>query len=113
MIPGRKSRSRRERTLALALALLLSLGSCGRQRGTTVGEHRPANRLAGESSPYLLLHAHDPVDWYPWGEEAFARAQAGGQADLPLGRLLELLLVPRHGARGVLETPTIAALMNR
>jgi uncharacterized protein YyaL (SSP411 family) len=35
----------------------------------------PANRLAKESSPYLLLHAHNPVDWYPWGEEAFAKAK--------------------------------------
>jgi hypothetical protein len=34
-----------------------------------------ANRLAGESSPYLLLHAGNPVDWYPWGEEALARAR--------------------------------------
>ena len=32
------------------------------------------NRLAGEKSPYLLQHAHNPVDWYPWGEEAFAKA---------------------------------------
>jgi uncharacterized protein YyaL (SSP411 family) len=35
-----------------------------------------ANRLAGETSPYLLQHAHNPVDWYPWGEEAFGRARA-------------------------------------
>jgi len=34
------------------------------------------NRLAGESSPYLRQHAENPVDWYPWGEEAFARARA-------------------------------------
>ena len=34
-----------------------------------------ANRLARESSPYLLLHKDNPVDWYPWGEEAFARAR--------------------------------------
>jgi len=34
------------------------------------------NRLAQESSPYLLQHAHNPVDWYPWGEEAFAKARA-------------------------------------
>jgi uncharacterized protein YyaL (SSP411 family) len=34
------------------------------------------NRLAREKSPYLLQHAHNPVDWYPWGEEAFARARA-------------------------------------
>jgi uncharacterized protein len=34
------------------------------------------NRLARETSPYLLQHAHNPVDWYPWGEEAFAKARA-------------------------------------
>ncbi|HEX2225025.1 MAG TPA: DUF255 domain-containing protein [Thermoanaerobaculia bacterium] len=33
------------------------------------------NRLAGESSPYLLLHRHNPVDWYPWGEEALEKAR--------------------------------------
>jgi uncharacterized protein YyaL (SSP411 family) len=33
-----------------------------------------ANRLAGERSPYLLQHANNPVDWYPWGDEAFSRA---------------------------------------
>ena len=33
------------------------------------------NRLANEKSPYLLQHAHNPVDWYPWGEEAFAKAR--------------------------------------
>jgi hypothetical protein len=35
----------------------------------------PANRLAQEKSPYLLQHAHNPVDWYPWGEEAFEKAR--------------------------------------
>jgi uncharacterized protein len=34
------------------------------------------NRLADETSPYLLQHAHNPVDWYPWGESAFAAARA-------------------------------------
>ena len=34
------------------------------------------NRLANETSPYLLQHAHNPVDWYPWGEEALAAANA-------------------------------------
>ena len=34
------------------------------------------NRLINETSPYLLQHAHNPVDWYPWGEEALQRAQA-------------------------------------
>jgi len=36
----------------------------------------PENRLARESSPYLRLHAHNPVDWYPWGPEAIARSRA-------------------------------------
>ena len=38
-----------------------------------------ANRLAKESSPYLLLHAHNPVDWYPWGPEAFEKAKKEGK----------------------------------
>ncbi|HEY0792195.1 MAG TPA: thioredoxin domain-containing protein [Chthoniobacterales bacterium] len=36
---------------------------------------RKANRLSGEKSPYLLQHAHNPVAWYPWGEEAFQKAR--------------------------------------
>jgi uncharacterized protein YyaL (SSP411 family) len=36
----------------------------------------PLNRLAGEKSPYLLQHARNPVEWFPWGEEAFAKARA-------------------------------------
>ena len=35
-----------------------------------------ANRLANETSPYLLQHAHNPVDWHAWGDEALARARA-------------------------------------
>ncbi|HEX8493223.1 MAG TPA: thioredoxin domain-containing protein [Pyrinomonadaceae bacterium] len=38
-------------------------------------EHKHTNRLSRETSPYLLQHAHNPVDWYPWGEEAFERAR--------------------------------------
>lgn len=37
------------------------------------------NRLAHESSPYLLQHAHNPVDWHPWGDEAFAKARTEGK----------------------------------
>jgi len=33
------------------------------------------NRLINEKSPYLLQHAHNPVDWFPWGEEAFEKAK--------------------------------------
>ena len=39
------------------------------------------NRLAGESSPYLLQHQDNPVDWWPWGEEAFEQAR---QLDKPV-----------------------------
>ncbi|CAO2167655.1 unnamed protein product [Urochloa humidicola] len=42
---------------------------------------RKPNRLAAEHSPYLLQHAHNPVDWYPWGEEAFEKARA---KDVPI-----------------------------
>ncbi len=38
-------------------------------------EHTNTNRLINETSPYLLQHAHNPVDWFPWGEEAFALAR--------------------------------------
>ena len=37
---------------------------------------QPVNRLSHESSPYLKQHAHNPVDWFPWGAEAFAKARA-------------------------------------
>jgi uncharacterized protein YyaL (SSP411 family) len=48
------------------------------QRDTGPAHHHTgrANRLAGETSPYLLQHAHNPVDWFPWGPEALARAKA-------------------------------------
>ena len=39
-------------------------------------EAKHANRLSRETSPYLLQHAHNPVDWYPWGDEAFAKAKS-------------------------------------
>jgi uncharacterized protein YyaL (SSP411 family) len=39
------------------------------------GKYRDTNRLIHAKSPYLLLHAHNPVDWYPWGNEAFEKAR--------------------------------------
>jgi uncharacterized protein YyaL (SSP411 family) len=39
-------------------------------------QDRRSNRLINEKSPYLLQHAHNPVDWYPWGVDAFAKARA-------------------------------------
>ncbi|PRY04962.1 hypothetical protein CLV24_13240 [Pontibacter ummariensis] len=46
-----------------------------------MGENKHTNRLIQESSPYLLQHAHNPVDWYPWGEEALQKAK---QEDKPI-----------------------------
>ncbi len=45
----------------------------------TEGRAKYTNRLILESSPYLLQHAHNPVNWYPWGEEAFAEAREQGK----------------------------------
>ena len=42
---------------------------------STLAEHKHTNALINETSPYLLQHAHNPVDWYPWGEEALAKAR--------------------------------------
>ncbi|MGI6525910.1 MAG: thioredoxin domain-containing protein [Caldicoprobacterales bacterium] len=41
--------------------------------------NKSANRLINEKSPYLLQHAYNPVDWYPWGDEAFNKAKAEGK----------------------------------
>ncbi len=46
---------------------------CGRMNPTTLQAH--TNRLAREKSPYLLQHARNPVDWFPWGDEAFEKAR--------------------------------------
>ena len=70
------------------------------------------NRLAGESSPYLRQHADNPVDWYPWGDEAFAEARSGSR---PV--LLSVGYSACHWchvmAHESFEDPTTADLMNR
>src|SRR5919199_874086 len=69
------------------------------------------NRLANETSPYLLQHANNPVDWYPWGEEALARAR---DEDKPI--LLSVGYAACHWchvmAHESFEDPVVAALMN-
>ena len=42
---------------------------------TKTSEHQFTNELINETSPYLLQHAHNPVNWYPWGQEALDKAQ--------------------------------------
>ena len=69
------------------------------------------NRLAGESSLYLRQHAENPVDWYPWGDEAFARARA---EDRPV--LLSIGYSACHWchvmAHESFEEPAVAAVLN-
>jgi uncharacterized protein YyaL (SSP411 family) len=61
----------------LLVAVLVAVALASRPRAASAADPAPpANRLAKETSPYLLLHAHNPVDWYPWGPEAFAKAKA-------------------------------------
>ncbi len=74
---------------ALLMICILSILSCsdgsaqesneesrkGAGMSVSTEEHRFTNRLAKESSPYLKQHGHNPVDWYPWGDEAFEKAR--------------------------------------
>jgi len=74
-------------------------------------EQKHTNRLIHETSPYLLQHAHNPVDWYPWGDEAFQKAKSENR---PI--LLSIGYSACHWChvmeRESFENETIAALMN-
>jgi uncharacterized protein YyaL (SSP411 family) len=74
-------------------------------------EKARANRLIDEASPYLLQHAHNPVDWYPWGPEALAKARA---EDKPI--LLSIGYTACHWCHVMehesFEDPETAAMMN-
>ncbi|MBI3877326.1 MAG: thioredoxin domain-containing protein, partial [Verrucomicrobia bacterium] len=69
------------------------------------------NRLASSLSPYLLQHAHNPVDWHPWGEEALARAKA---EDKPI--FLSIGYSACHWChvmeRECFENPEVASVLN-
>ena len=75
-------------------------------------QYKHTNRLINETSPYLLQHAHNPVDWYPWGEEALEKAQ---QNDKPI--LLSVGYSACHWChvmeRESFENEDIANLMNQ
>jgi len=72
----------------------------------------PKNHLADQTSPYLLQHVHNPVDWYPWGEEALARAR---ELDRPI--FLSIGYSACHWChvmeRESFEDPAIAELLNQ
>lgn len=75
-------------------------------------EHQQTNRLVHETSPYLLQHAHNPVDWYPWGEEALEKARREDKAIF-----LSIGYSPCHWChvmeRESFEDEETAALMNQ
>src|SRR3989338_4401310 len=100
---------------ASSLLLLASLLVQGCQLSAIMSEQRPSgtsNRLINENSPYLLQHAHNPVDWYPWGAEAFAKAK---REEKPL--FLSFGYSTCHWChvmeRESFEDPDIAQLMNQ
>ncbi len=78
----------------------------------STSQHKYTNRLINETSPYLLQHAHNPVDWYPWGEEALQKAR---QENKPI--LLSVGYSACHWChvmeRESFENEDIAALMNQ
>ncbi len=95
--------------------VLVELSHSTAQAGRVEAMNRPptryTNRLANETSPYLLQHAGNPVDWHPWGDEAFETARRTGK---PL--LLSIGYSACHWchvmAHESFEDPQVAALMN-
>jgi uncharacterized protein YyaL (SSP411 family) len=109
------------RNLLLPTGILLAIAcSAIPKNGMTDGQlpaapvavKHAANRLINESSPYLLQHAYNPVDWYPWGPEAFARSRKEGK---PI--LLSIGYSACHWCHVMehesFEDPATAALMNK
>ncbi|MHC4601644.1 MAG: DUF255 domain-containing protein, partial [Planctomycetota bacterium] len=93
-----RKKLKRIAVVGLLALLCVSCAACGRERGEDMIVRDPAgtgvdspsakpkgtenrssagrgNRLVSSKSPYLLQHARNPVDWYPWGEAAFRRAR--------------------------------------
>ena len=67
---------------------MLSIAACSGK-----GSEHKLNHLANEQSPYLLQHADNPVDWYPWGEEAFAKAKAENKPIIPAPIIIIICII--------------------
>lgn len=61
--------------IAFAIAIIFTIGCNSSKTPTNDNDHQYTNQLINESSPYLLQHAHNPVDWHPWKDEALAKAK--------------------------------------
>lgn len=83
------------------LELLTLSFSCRQTRTDNSGKqenmHKYTNELINESSPYLLQHAHNPVNWYPWGEIALNKARDENKILITKCWLRSLSLVPCYG----------------
>ncbi|MBI4614119.1 MAG: DUF255 domain-containing protein, partial [Planctomycetes bacterium] len=106
------NRNRLLRLRLFPVVFALGVAACGQEDGDGPGNgERKPNRLAKESSPYLLQHAMNPVDWYPWGDEAFEKAKA---EDKPI--FLSIGYSTCHWChvmeRESFESEEIAAVMN-
>ena len=66
--------------ILIVFLILIAISSCGQsikeKKQMMNKDHKYTNELINESSPYLLQHAHNPVNWYPWGEEALEKAKS-------------------------------------
>ena len=56
-------------------SIISSCANSQKKENKIIEEHEFTNQLIDESSPYLLQHAHNPVNWMPWGDEAFDKAK--------------------------------------
>jgi len=94
--------------ICIVFLFLLATSACSTAMGE---EEKPTNRLIHEASPYLLKHATNPVDWYPWGEEAFSLSR---EKDKPI--LLSIGYLTCHWCNVMEEEsfsdPQVAALIN-
>ena len=109
---GRRSVAVRWTAVAvLGLAAVLATGVAPEAAGREPASGARRNHLAGEASPYLQMHVYNPVDWYPWGDEALSRARA---EDKPI--FLSVGYSTCYWChvmeRKVFSDPEIASLMN-
>ncbi len=109
-MPSSNRRTGKTRTIPYHIAPTGGIMSDTTTNSTS--QHKYTNRLINETSPYLLQHAHNPVDWYPWGEEALQKAR---QENKPI--LLSVGYSACHWChvmeRESFENEDIAALMNQ
>jgi uncharacterized protein len=73
--PSLRANARRSLAVVIFVCVELLSSFGADPKSSTENESKYTNHLINEKSPYLLQHAHNPVDWYPWGEEAFATAR--------------------------------------